>query len=236
MRFGFDFEITHQPNETTCGPACLHAVYRHYGLDHPLDQIIRAVQSVPGGGTLAVMLGLDALRRGFDATIYTCDLNMFDPSWFENEVEPLPECLRRQALNRNDPKQVDATRAYLDYLELGGRVLMDDITLPLLAEFLSRRTPIIAGLSATWLYRCKRERLWDFEDDDISGIPTGHFVVIHGVEDTGRTADIADPYCHLPDPGTHAYTVNVNRLISAILLGIVTYDAKLLLVTPREPT
>ena len=29
-----------QPDETTCGPTCLHAVYRYWGDQEPLDTII----------------------------------------------------------------------------------------------------------------------------------------------------------------------------------------------------
>lgn len=45
--------IETQPDTTTCGPTCLHAVYRHFG-----DQI--------------------ALARGYRATIHTWNLEVFD--------------------------------------------------------------------------------------------------------------------------------------------------------------
>jgi len=62
-----------QPDDATCGPTCLHAVYRYLGHEIPLDQIIRKVTRLKTGGTLGVMLGvsptgsvreLGSVRRG----------------------------------------------------------------------------------------------------------------------------------------------------------------------------
>ena len=33
-------EILAQPDDATCGPTCLHAVYRHFGDALPLDSVI----------------------------------------------------------------------------------------------------------------------------------------------------------------------------------------------------
>ena len=60
-------EISGQPDDTTCGPTCLHAVYRYYGDAIPLRQVIAEVKSLSGGGTLAVLLGNHALSRGYRA-------------------------------------------------------------------------------------------------------------------------------------------------------------------------
>jgi hypothetical protein len=38
-----------------------------------------------------------------------------------------------------------------------------------------------------------------------------------------------------PVAAGHRYHVRVDRLINAILLGIVTYDANLLVIQPRTP-
>lgn len=69
-----DLEMLPQPNDTTCGPTCLQAVYRYYGDDVGLGEVIAQVPSLTAGGTLAVMLAGHALRRGYRATIYTYNL------------------------------------------------------------------------------------------------------------------------------------------------------------------
>src|SRR5262245_7206699 len=60
-----------QPDDVTCGPTCLAQVYRYYGFDKPLPDVIGATARNPDGGTLAVYLGNAALRDGFEATIYS---------------------------------------------------------------------------------------------------------------------------------------------------------------------
>ena len=180
------------------------------------------------------MLALHALRHGYKTTIYTCNLQMFDPSWFAAGSPRIQDRLLAQAQVKSDPKLQEATKAYLQFLELGGTVRMVDITSPLIARILKTQTPIITGLSATWLYRCHRERPDNLEPDDVAGEPVGHFVVVHGLDSQTRLATVADPYFQEPYPASHTYKVNVDRLVGAILLGIVTFDAKLLLIKPGE--
>jgi hypothetical protein len=65
-----------QPNNTTCGPTCLHAVYRYWEYELPLQEVIDTVEPLPEGGTLAVRLAIHALRRNFRAEIYTYNLQI----------------------------------------------------------------------------------------------------------------------------------------------------------------
>lgn len=50
--------ILAQPDDITCGPTSLHAVYTYYGNILDLTEVIASVKSLEGGGTLAVMLGI----------------------------------------------------------------------------------------------------------------------------------------------------------------------------------
>ena len=104
MESKLEIEILPQPDDTTCGPTCLHAVYRYYGDSIPLRDVISEVQKLEEGGTLAVLLGLHALRRGYRATLYTYDLQVFDPTWFEDEVSNLDERLTLRMQHRRDAR------------------------------------------------------------------------------------------------------------------------------------
>ena len=228
------FDITPQPNEVTCGPSVLHSIYRFWGIERAFEEVIAEVRPVPGGGTAAVMLALHALDHGFDATIYTCSLPMFDPTWFRSGAPPMRDRLVEQARVKTlDPKLQVVTHAYLDFLDRGGTVKMEDLTLDLLASHLKEGTPLIMGLSSTWLYRCMRDRQHDMMRDDIAGEPTGHFVVVRGIDRVTRKARVADPFLQKPWPGSHDYEVDADRLIAAMLLGVATYDAKLLVLRRR---
>jgi hypothetical protein len=225
-----ELEILRQPDDSMCGPTCLHALYRFYGDEFPIERIIREVTLLETGGTLAVMLACHALARGYLATIYTYNVHIFDPSWFREGVD-LREKLRAQLEAKVDPKLRTASRSYLQYLELGGRLRFEELTPRLLRGFLKRGKPILTGLSATYLYRCSREANERY--DDVRGEPMGHFVVLCGYEPNARKVLVADPLHDNPGFRSSYYTVELPRLISSILLGIVTYDANLLLIEPR---
>ena len=59
------FDIRRQPDAATCGPTCLHALYRYYGDPIGLEDVIAQVPQWQEGGTLAVYLAIHALRRGY---------------------------------------------------------------------------------------------------------------------------------------------------------------------------
>jgi len=221
-----------QPTDTSCGPTCLQAVYAFHGDKVPLEQLIQEVPSVEGGGTFAVLLGLHALRRGYQALLYTFNLSVFDPSWFHPRQRNLAERLRLQLRHRSG-KRRQAVQACLDFVEEGGEVRYEDLTSGLIRRHLLRGEPILTGLSATALYRAPRVVPGTEEDDDIRGEPLGHFVVLHGYRKSDRTVLVADPYETNPLAPGRNYRVTMNRLINAILLGVLTYDANLLIIRPK---
>ena len=225
------FQIKKQPDEVTCGPTCLQSVYRYWGEKISFGAVSKSVAMLPGGGTLAVYLGSDALRRGYRATLYTYNLKMFDPTWFSEEKVDLSEKLQAQLRFKKGDKMRLATQGYLDYIKLGGLIRMEDLKGSLLRRYLSKGTPILTGLSSTALYRTAREYGVNSEYDDIRGQPGGHFVVLHGYDIKNRKVMVADPYGGLD--GDHHYEADLDRVVNAILLGIVTYDGNFLILEPK---
>jgi hypothetical protein len=232
-RLRLPVEMLAQPDEVTCGPTCLHAVYRYWGSEDSLDDVIARMKRLEHGGTLAVFLGCDALEHGFEATIYTFNLMMFDPTWFRPGVD-IAERLSEQLLFKQDPRLAHATAGYLEFLRLGGRIRLSDPSRTLLRGLLRRRLPVLAGLSATFLYRCAREYGPDDRPDDVRGAPSGHFVVLSGYDRKARSIQVADPYDPHPHGPNRRYWISIDRVIGAILLGIVTFDANLLVISPRR--
>lgn len=227
-------EIQPQPDDAACGPTCLHAVYRFYGETVGLPDVVREVSRLENGGTLAVLLACHALRRGYRATIFTYNLQVFDPTWFAGGDTDLAEKLRRQGDEKSVPKLREATRGYLDFLALGGEIRMEDLSRRLIRFHLGRGVPILTGLSATYLYRCAREFGPGDEPDDIRGEPAGHFVVLIGYDRRERTVRVADPLHTNPISGSTQYEVGIDRILGSILLGNLTYDANFLLIEPRD--
>lgn len=254
MKHALEVEIDSQPNDTSCGPTSLAAVYRYWNDPLDLEGLIDEIGQLDGGGTLAVHLACHALARGYKARITTYNLHLFDPSWFhsQNDLQqrqPLPGelagKLRRQLTAKQHRGDIDASRlrtateCYLLFLELGGQVQMRPLEEDWIAETLTAGIPILCGLSATYLYQESRERPQELDaegrsslSDDIAGDPTGHFVVLHGYDREAGTVLIADPLHPNPFAPTNKYAAPLSRVTAAILLGIVTYDANLLTLEP----
>lgn len=228
---GIGLEIFPQPDDQTCGPTCLHAVYGYYHDSIPLHQVVAEVPQLETGGTLAVILANHALRRGYKATIYTYNLNIFDPTWFIPEHQDLVPKLEAQARAKPVRKLRHAIYEYLDFLELGGQLRYEDLSPALLRRHLDVGRPILTGLSATYLYQCAREHGADY--DDVKGEPMGHFVVLCRYNRDHKKVLIADPLLPNPVAPTHQYEVTAERVITSILLGILTYDANLLIIEPQ---
>src|SRR5262245_60412055 len=129
-------DILSQPDETTCGPTCLQAVYRFYNDYVDLQQLIKEVHRFEDGGTLAVWLGCHALQRGYDALLYTCNLQLFDPTWFQDENGNLCKKLHQQMRYKKEKKMVRTSHAFMDFLKLGGKIKLEDLTRELLRRYL----------------------------------------------------------------------------------------------------
>ena len=236
-------EIKPQPDDETCGPTCLHAVYRYWDHSIALDSVVDSFSAITaqGRGTLAVMLGIDALSRGFLANLYTFNLQVFDPTWFDAHGKAPAALLTDKLSAQLEAKRSDAdqdirlriaTKSYLEFLARGGNVRFRDLNSRLISSQIRAGKPLLTGLSATYLYRCAREFGPNDVYDDIRGRPSGHFVVIQGYDPVERQVLVADPLANNPGFGSQRYSVPMSRLIAAIMLGVLTYDANLLVIEP----
>lgn len=231
-------KIRPQPTETACGPTCLEAVYRYFGDAAEVETIITEVESVKRGGTLAVVLGIHALKRGYRAKIYTYNLHVFDPTWFKPSplsAEKLIEKLKLQIEAKPSSKLRFACKHYLKFLSLGGKIAMEDICHKLIKRYLKQGTPILTGLSSTYLYMAAREYVFESDakaiSDDVRGYPEGHFVLIQGYDAEKGMVRIMDPYEKNPYSKDLTYSISLDHLQTAIMLGVLTYDANMLMLS-----
>ena len=232
-----DFGINRQPDNTTCGPTCLHAVYSFYNDSISLPEVIDGVPIIEEGGTLDVYLACHALQRGYKATIFPYNLQIFDPTWSAISRHELDAKLRRQLSYKKDiPGFEVVTSAYLEYLKLGGQLKFEVMTASLIRRYLKKSIPILTGLSATYLYDEAREYDTgsDFTYDDVRGESTGHFVVLTGYNREDRSVSVADPLKKNPIASSRYYSVNIYRLVCAIMLGILSYDGNLLIIQTKK--
>ncbi|MDH4261966.1 MAG: hypothetical protein OEV78_02865 [Spirochaetia bacterium] len=234
MKSSNSFTIRTQPDDTTCGPTCLQSVYSYYHDHVDLMALTKEVRTLKEGGTLSVMLGIHALNRGYHADIYTYNLRVFDPTWAKLSRKKLIEKLTLSYEVRTKPKLRIAIKSYIKFLNLGGNILFDELSPDLIKGFLKKKIPVLTGLSSTYLYKSKREYGYDCTEDDIKGDPCGHFVVLYDYVTKGNNVKLADPWIKNPFGKTNYYEVSMQRLINSILLGVLTYDSNLLILTPAK--
>ena len=237
-RHHLELTMLPQPDDTTCGPTCLHAVYQFWGEDVGLPEVIHSVPKLETGGTLGVLLGSDALKRGYNVTLYPYNLQVFDPTWFGPKRVDLVAKLEAQAKAKTSVKLRLACQAYIDFLQAGGQVKFAVLSGSLIRKHLNRNVPILTGLSSTYLYQSVREYGPNDDDDDIRGSPAGHFVVLNGYDRKLRHVNVYDPLQSNPHSPTRRYSIDIDRVMNSILLGVLTYDANLLIIEkpPVLPT
>lgn len=233
MNIKLELSINPQPDDSTCGPTCLQAIYTYFGDSIGLDQVIAEVPALEGGGTLGVMLANHALARGYHASIYTYNLMIFDPTWFDGKTQ-MDAKLARRAECCNDSKQRLAIAQYRQFLRQGGQLHLQDLERSLLRHHLKQGRPLLTGLNSTFLYRTMRVYGPKMIDDDVRGDVVGHFVVLHGYDRQRKTVMVADPYKDNPYSRNHLYETELDRVIGAILLGVMTYDANFVIIEPPE--
>jgi hypothetical protein len=232
MDIALPVRIRRQPDYTTCGPTSLHAVYAYFGDPIPLEQVIAETHALEGGGTISVHLAVHALRRGYSAEIWICNVGLWDPTWFREETD-LRAKLAARARAKNllaDARGREGLAAVEEYLDRGGTLRWGDLSPQRIRAPLARGWPILTGTNGTYLYQCARETASG--PDDVAGDPFGHFVVVCGYHPKERTVDIADPLMDNPAHGTKYYRVSVHRLIGAIFLGAATNDSNFLVLRP----
>lgn len=228
-------KIHTQPDDSTCGPTSLHAVYRYFKDNITLSDVIKEVPYLEEGGTLEVLLACHALKRGYTARIYTYNLHIFDPTWVSLPNEEIILKLEQQLEYKSSSKLVRASEAYIDFLKLGGEIRLTDLTKGLLRKFFDKGIPLLTGLSATYLYQSAREYSDEAGNsiyDDIQGYPMGHFVVLCGFAEDQKHVVVADPYRENPFFKDNYYEVSLSRLLNSIMLGMATFDANLLAIEP----
>ena len=183
-----------------------------------------------------MFLGIDALKRGFKATIHSYNLTLLDPTWSELSMPELKAKLELLHKAKHAPKLRKAIEAYIRFIELGGKVAFEDLRASTFEKYFKKGVPVLCGLSATYLYRSMREYT-DKNDhsvfDDIHGEPMGHFVVVYGMDEKKQFM-VADPDGTNPLHKTPYYKVDKFRLIHSILLGVMTYDGNVLVIENKK--
>ncbi|MEO6096854.1 MAG: cysteine peptidase family C39 domain-containing protein [Fibrobacteria bacterium] len=228
-----NLNVSKQPDDESCGITCLQAIYDYYSHPTSLEKLKTEIEHWQTGGTVAVNLARHALGHGFQAEIHSYNIKIFDPSWSALNARDLSLKLKQRQRRIRSTKQKKVIGFYLDFLKQGGSLKFDDLDENLLTRLFKAHHPIICGLSATYLYQQVRETA-DCTEDDVVGQPVGHFVVVSGWDPQTRTVTINDPLRKNPISDTGTYKLPFTKFSNAVMLGILTYDENLLVISKQQ--
>ena len=225
--------IRRQPDYTTCGPTSLHAVYRYFGDTITLEQVIDEVRKLEGGGTMRLHLAVHALRRGYQAETWICNVAWFDPTWFQQKTDVIAKLKARMAAKECSAPSDGTTRHRRSRSTSGssGKLRWGDLT-PRLIGARSEARPADPHRHERHIPLSVHARD-GAGPDDVAGDPFGHFVVVCGYHSSESSVSIADPLMDNPLHGAQYYRASVHRLIGSIFLGTGSNDSNFLVIKPK---
>lgn len=228
--------ITEQTTDYNCGPTVLSAVLNHFNIAVSPDEISNNLRYfTEEHGTFITCLGMYALEKNLDATIYTYDLDVFDLTW-NNGTDELLYHLNKMLLkcNTEDEMKRLAIQYYIEFLKNGGHIeICPDFNFTFNNIF-SKERAVIAGVSSQILYR--GSRINDNGDYDIYGKQEGHFIIAEPAVNASYMGivDISDPYGLKSKYGKLNYSITFDTFVQAVLQSTHTHDGAWLEITKQK--
>lgn len=226
--------ILPQINHQLSGAETLRGIYAYYGEDISMDDLVVSTTRFSNRRLRPLALAIDALERGYAVTVHCCDTRIFDLSWMGLVSSELKEKLEYHKSKADSVHLTQTFDAYIQILEKGGTIDLSEINRAVIRKAVELKAPIIAAVSATHLFHSKREYL-DSKDrpvlDDAKGKTAGHLVAVTAW--VGKEITLHDPYLANPITGKAKYKVYISRLMRSILLGVLSYDAQMVVITKK---
>ncbi|MBI4214727.1 hypothetical protein HY546_01910 [archaeon] len=144
------------------------------------------------------LTGTAAIKRGLKATVFTNNTKLFHPSWFDPKKNLLEFVEKSANAVKNDkteyevkPYRLAALKAAASFIRAGGRVeflnrnsRFKSITSELIKSQLVAGNLVIIPVEVVLFYGSPwRRGFEEMTEDNLSGHPFGHVVVINGFDD-----------------------------------------------------
>lgn len=194
---------------TDCGPNSLTMLLSYYDSSIKLEEVLKNTPQVKNLGTFDGWLGVTAIKLGYKVRINSLNIESIPRKWHSLKLSNILKKLKTK--KTKDKALNHSIKGYSKFIELGGKLIFENINKEMLIKKLNKG-PILIGLSSSYLY--KEEKT------------VGHFVVVNGYEN--NKFSIIDPWHSIPFSKNGRYKLEPNKLINAILLGALTYDCCIL--------
>jgi len=189
--------LVQPPDE--CAVACVAMVLAYHGYSVPLERLQSFVPNdSPKWRDWLIWLGYGVQRLGGSSKVVTMSTQVFDMSWRQLSMQKLANKLRNEqrqlkavAKTGNEPQpgylqehlvrvELPEVTAALAYLNAGGTLLIEPLTVDLLQGCIDRGLPVIVSVDATILYRSARTARKKV--DSGTGTTWGHVVIVCGYD------------------------------------------------------
>ncbi len=212
-----------------CAPASFVSVMSYFGSTIDLEALIKKSSKSCKFRDWDYILGTLALKEGFDVTVHSRSLLIFDSTWFKLERINLMRNLRNQRsyleeISKSLPGfkrlEIEAKCAY-KFLDSGGKIDFSPISKNLITGYLKQNLPVIATFTSQLIFGIPKET--SISKDPIRGEPWKHTVVIKGYR--GDSFFVSDP---ARKGSTKEYPLQKDLLLD----GIIRYDSNLVVISP----
>ena len=145
-------------HRTSCqhpAPTGLYNLWPDFEDSITLLEVIAETHKLEGSGTMSVHLAVHALRRGYLADLWTCNVTHWDPTWFSQKTDYVAKMKARllaKGLQEN-PRYTDAVDALEEFCCRGGKVHWGDLTPRMISGVLKHGLPILTGTNGTYLHQ-----------------------------------------------------------------------------------
>jgi hypothetical protein len=183
------------------------------------------------GHLAAYLIGL-----GFEVTMHTSDIQVFDRSWIDLDVQELIQNIRRRTPQVQHPRYeadliTEVCEGFIVFLEKGGKMdfsVVDEAYLHSLLE----QGPIYTVINYQFMFDAPKGQYSKGQDrfitETIKGQPNTHAIVISGYKE-GKFS-VIDP--DKPVEESERW-VDASRLVGAYYLADMDIDSILLTLTPK---
>ncbi len=221
--------------ESECVQASAAQILAFYGINKTIEEIkeeVPVLRTKKGEliGTSWAHIALYFLELEFKVTFHTTDVVIFDRRWKNLSSEELLKKLKqRQPHLTHAFYSREILDAYFDgytrFIKKGGIIRLPIVTNDYLYGLLEKG-PIVASVDyqflnevSKWSYDAKTD---GWVEDDITGIPLTHAIIISGYRDGAYT--IVDPDFRYGG----VRTIDPDRLLGACYLAQLSYDNMLI--------
>jgi hypothetical protein len=208
-----DVPLVKQKDKNGCGAAGMSMIYKFFGVNLSQEEIIKKIGGLTRWGSFTVDHALMANELGFSTTVYSYNLEYYDPSDSKLSRKELIKKTGELIKKENRQYNIRELKSILKVLRSDVSYEMRIPTLNSIKKFLDKRIPVVVAVNSAVLFEKKKDLRW------------GHFLALTGYEKNRF---------YYNDPHGIKGTISDEKLIFALSNNVFDSSAYLLVIKPKN--